>query len=64
MESEYIELWARGNRVLSTHQFEGLLRIYAAEFERMPPPILGTDASETRDDLLGDLLSPPASAVS
>lgn len=66
MESEYIELWARGNRVLGTQQFEGLLRIYVGEFERMPHPILGTDASETRDDLLGDLLSSrrPASAVS
>ena len=52
MESEYVVLWARGNGLLSAEQFERLLRIYASEFERMPHPILGTDAGETRDDLL------------
>lgn len=54
MESEYLEAWARVNKLFTAEQYDALFEVYRAEFKNLPHPIIGSDARERRSDLLED----------
>jgi hypothetical protein len=44
LDAEYVDVWVRLGRVLTDEQYERLQAIYRREFERLPHPVLGSDA--------------------
>ncbi len=44
LEAEYADVWVALGRTLTDEQYEKLQAIYRREFERLPHPVLGSDA--------------------